>query len=256
MSGHSKWATNKRRKDAVDAKRAGAFTKLSKGISVAARNGGDPEMNFSLALAIEKAKAANMPKDNIEKAVKRGTGELAGATLEEVMYEGYGPGGVPLIIEGITDNKNRTTPEIKAILAKAGGSLGALHSVSWMFQRKGVVRITGAYRATDQQIATDTTDLSLVDRNSKDELILELLEKGAEDVQEEEGGLTVYTSFENFEKVRKYLTDKKLAIEYAEMEWVAKDKVAVEPEVMEKVQAVIDLLEENDDVGTVFTNMS
>lgn len=237
MSGHSKWAKIHRQKGAADAKRSNLFTKLSKNISVAARSGGDPDMNFNLRLAIDKAKDASMPKENIEKAIKRGTGELEGGTLEEVMYEAYGPGGLPLLIEGITDNKNRTTPEVKAILTKNGGSLGAQNSVQWMFAHKGVIRI------------------NLEKIQNKDDLTLELIDAGAEDVQDEEGGLTVYCQFQDFEKIKKFLDQKSIEPEYAEIEWVAKDEQEASEDVQEKIDRIIDLLEEHDDVNAVYSNI-
>src|SRR6056297_1644948 len=237
MSGHSKWHKIHRQKGAADAKRGNIFTKLAKNIAIAARNGADPEMNYSLRMAIDKAKSANMPKDKIEKAVKRGSGQLEGEQLESVIYEAYGPNGIPLLIEGVTDNKNRTTPEIKAILSKNGGPLGAQNSVKWMFEHKGVIR------------------LSFDDIENKDELILELIDQGAEDVKEEDGGLTVITSFENFEKVKKYLEEKNLKTDYAEIEWLAKEKQTVDEEVLEKIDKIVDRLEEHDDVNNVYTNL-
>ncbi len=237
MSGHSKWATTKRRKDAVDSKRANAFTKLSHNISIAAKRGGDPEMNFSLFTAIEKAKSVNMPKDNIEKAVKRGTGELGGAIIEEVLYEGFGPGGIAILVEGVTDNKNRTTPEVRAILSKYGGSLGAQNSVKWMFEHKGVIHLQG------DQI------------KDKDELILELIDSGADDVMEEDGGLTIYSGFANFEKIKKQLEQKSLKLAYAEMEWVAKEKQSASDEISEKIQNIVEILEEQDDINSVYVNV-
>lgn len=237
MSGHSKWATTKHKKAAADAKRSNLFTKLSKNITIAARNGGDPEMNFSLRMAVDKAKAASMPKDNIEKAIKRGTGELEGGSLEEVTYEGYGPSGVALLIEGITDNKNRTTPEVKAILSKSGGSLGAQNSVQWMFEHKGVLGV------------------ELTQVQDKDELTLELIDEGADDVAEEDGSLTVYCSFASFEKIKKVLESKKIELSYAEVEWIAKDPVEAESDVQEKIDKIVDALEDHDDVNAVFTNL-
>jgi YebC/PmpR family DNA-binding regulatory protein len=237
MSGHSKWASIKHKKGAADAKRANLFTKLSKNITVAARNGGDPDMNFSLRMAVDKARSLSMPKDNIERSIKKGTGELGGEILEEVIYEGYGPGGVALLIEGITDNKNRTTPEVRAILTKAQGSLGAQNSVKWMFEHKGVIGI----------------ELSSV--NDKDELSLELIDVGAEDVVEEDNGLTIYSEFTDFEKVKKELEKKNIKIEYAEVEWVAKDATDIEDGLRERVDKIIDSLEEHDDVNAVFTNL-
>jgi len=237
MSGHSKWATTKNKKAAIDAKKSSSFTKLSKNISIAARRGGDPDMNFALRLAIDKAKAGNMPKDNIEKAIKRGTGELDGVTLEEVMYEGYGPSGIAVLIEGITDNKNRTTPEIRSILTKAGGSLGAQNAVLWMFENKGIVRIKG----------TDVLD--------KDSFMLSAIELGAEDVIEEDGGFTVKTVFADFEKVKRGLESLGLIPEYAETEWLAKDLVETSQEVQERVQNLVETLEAHDDVNAVYTNI-
>lgn len=237
MSGHSKWDKIHRQKGAADAARGNLFTKLSRNISVAARGGGDPDMNFSLKLAIDKAKGSNMPKDKIENAIKRGTGELGGDIIEPVMYEAFAPGGMPLLIEGVTDNKNRTTPEVKAILTKNGGSLGAQNSVKWMFEHKGVIRV----------------DLDKVE--DKDELMLEIIDMGAEDVKEEADGLTVETSFAGFEKVKKALENKNIKLGYAEMEWVAKDKQTVEESVAERIDKIIDLLEAHDDVNGVFTNI-
>jgi len=237
MSGHSKWATTKNKKAAADAKRSSSFTKLSKNISIAARNGGDPEMNFSLRLAIDKAKAGNMPKDNIEKAIKRGTGELDGATLEEVMYEGYGPSGIAVLIEGVTDNKNRTTPEIRSILTKSGGSLGSLNAVQWMFEHKGIIRIKGDH---------------VVD---KDKFLLESIELGAEDVAEEDDGYTIRCSFADFEKVKRGVETLGLTPDYAEIEWVAKDLIEASPEVAESVQSLVETLEAHDDVNAVYTNL-
>jgi len=237
MSGHSKWAKIHRQKGAADAKRGNLFTKHSKNITIAARGGGDPTMNFALRLAIDKAKADNMPKDNIEKAIKRGTGEIEGVTFEEVIYEGFAPGGAALLIEGITDNKNRTTPEIKALLSKNGGSLGAQNSVKWMFEHKGVI-----YFGPEQI-------------SNKDELMLELIDFGADDVIEEDNGLTAYTSFENFEKVKKAIEQKDIKPEYAAIEWVAKDAQAVDAETKEKIDRLVELLEEHDDVNGVYTNV-
>lgn len=238
MSGHSKWAKIHRQKGTADAKRSNVFTKHSKNIALAAKNGGDPDMNFALRLAIDKAKAVNMPKDKIENAIKRGTGEVAGASYEEVMYEAYGPSGVPFLIEGVTDNKNRTTPEVKAILTKNGGSLGAQNSVAWMFEHKGVFRI-------------DLKELP----TGKDEFMLEVLNWGAEDVVEEDDGLTVYTVFTDFEKMKQKMETEKIQTEYAELDWVAKDKQEVANEVNEKINRLVDMLEDHDDVGSVYTNI-
>ena len=159
MSGHSKWATTKRRKEAVDSKRSNIFTKLSRNISLASKQGTDPEMNFSLRLAIDKAKSVSMPKDKIETAIKRGAGELVGEVLEELMYEAYGPGGMPMLIEVVTDNKNRTTPEIRAMFSKAGGSLGAQNSVKWMFEHKGVIHLNAEQAKDKDSLMLDFIEL-------------------------------------------------------------------------------------------------
>lgn len=238
MSGHSKWATTKHRKAAVDAKRANIFTKLARNIVIAARRGADPDFNFSLRLAIDKAKAENMPKDKIEQAIKRGTGELEGAVIEEVLYEGFGPAGIALIIVGATDNKNRTMSEIKTLLSKNGGTLSGQNAVKWMFDHKGVIHLT----------PEQTPD--------KDAMTLELIDMGADDVQEEDGGLTLFCQFEKFEKIRKALESKGLKLEYAEMEWVAKEKTAVDEKAQEKIQALVEQLEGHDDINSVFTNVA
>lgn len=236
MSGHSKWATTKHKKEATDQKRAFAFAKLSKNITLAAKKGGDPNMNFSLRLAIDKAKAVSMPKENIDRAIKRGTGELAGEIIEEMLYECFGPGGVAILVECVTDNKNRTTPNIRAIMAKAGGSVGAQNSVKWMFDRKGVIHLNR------EQII------------DKDALTMELIDAGADDVLEE-NGLTIFSAFENFEKVKKFLENKKSSPEYAEVEWVAKDLVDVAPEIREKLELLLENLEDNEDVNAVYSNL-
>jgi len=238
MSGHSKWATTKNKKAAADAKKSSAFTKLSKNITVAARAGGDPTMNFSLRLAIDRAKAASMPKDNIERAVKRGTGELEGVVIEEVLYEGFGSSGVALMIEGVTDNKNRTTSDVKSVLTSHGGSLGGPNSVKWMFDRKGVIHLL------PEQIS------------DKDSMTMEMLDNGADDVLEEDNGLTASCKFEDFEKLKKFLETKNIALEYAAIEWVKKEAVAVSDELREKITSLIEELEDNDDVNAVFSNMN
>jgi len=236
MSGHSKWATTKHKKEAADKKRASAFAKLSKNITLAAKKGGDPNSNFSLRLAIDKAKAASMPKENIDRAIKKGTGELESEVLEEMLYECFGPGGIAILVESVTDNKNRTTPEVRAIFTKVGGSIGAQNSVKWMFDRKGVIHLN------PEQVG------------DKDSLTLDLLDNGADDVVED-SGLAVYSNFENFEKVKKFLEMKNIFPDYAEVEWVARDLVEVSPEVREQVENLIEQLEDHDDVNGVFSNL-
>jgi len=238
MSGHSKWATTKNKKEAADKKRSSIFTKLARNISVAARKGGDPDMNFSLRLAIDRAKDANVPKDNIERAIKKGTGEDGGAVLEEVLYEAYGPHGVPIIIEAVTDNKNRSTSDIKAILNKYGGTLASQNAVQWMFEKKGLLRI------------------SLDKVPDIDSFTLELIDLGADDVREEDAGLTVFVGFTNFEKLKKALEAKNIVTDYAEVEWVPKEKNnSLDVEAQGKIENLVEILEDYDDVNNVYTNV-
>ncbi|MFA5318629.1 MAG: YebC/PmpR family DNA-binding transcriptional regulator [Patescibacteria group bacterium] len=239
MSGHSKWATIKRAKEAKDAKRGNVFTKLGNNITVAARNGGDPEINFSLRIAIDKAKAANMPKDNIERAIKRGTGELGGAQIEELIYEGFGPAKSGFIIEVLTDNKNRSAAEIRHLLTKYGGSLGALNSVSWNFNHLGIIRIIKENLTGDM-----------------DELELELIDAGADDIKKEEEGTTILTAIENLQKVKKLLDEKNIKTESAGIEYIVKDEKKISDEEKKRVEQFIEALEENDDVNNYYTDVN
>ncbi|QQS21994.1 YebC/PmpR family DNA-binding transcriptional regulator [Candidatus Saccharibacteria bacterium] len=232
MSGHSKWATTHRQKAIVDAKRGAVFTKIGNMIAIAARGGTDPVINSSLALAIEKAKAANMPAANIQRAIDRVADKNA-AQLEEATYEAYGPGGVAFIIETATDNKNRTYPEVRTAITKNGGTMADAGSVMFQFTRKGVIRL-------------NTTD---------EEVLLAALDAGAEDVQEETGGLTVYTDMKDLAKVRNTLAAAGCAIEDAELQYVPNASVPVDnPETARKVMKVMDALDEVDDVVNVHTN--
>ncbi len=238
MSGHSKWATTRRAKAVVDAKRAANFTKVAHIITLAAREkGGDPDSNFSLRLAIEKARAVNMPKDNIDRAIKRGTGELAGATLEEITYEGFGPGGVAFIIQTLTDNRNRSVSEIKHILSKNGGNLGSANSVMWMFERRGTLGIS-------QESCTDEAELALI-------------EGGADDIIKDEDGVTIMTAPEHLQKIKELLDSRGIGVAFAEIELAPKEKVSVDDlEVREKVEHLIEALDSNDDVTSVSTNLA
>lgn len=236
MSGHSKWSTIKRKKAAADTKRGKIFTKLIKEITIAARQGGgDPGANPRLRLAIDNAKSANMPSDNIERAIKKATGELEGVNYIELTYEGYGPGGIALLIESVTDNKNRTVAEVRHILSKHGGSLGETGSVAWMFDRKGVITV-------------------VAEGKSEDEVMEVVLEAGAEDFQTEDDFYEVTTAVEDFEEVRKALQNSNFNIENASLQWIAKNTVSVSGENAEKVIKIIDALEDNDDVQNVYTN--
>ena len=232
MSGHSKWATTHRQKAIVDAKRGAVFTKLGNMIAIAARGGVDPAMNPGLALAIEKAKSANMPLANIQRAIDRVADKNA-AALEEIVYEGYGPGGVGIIVEVATDNKNRTYPEVRTALTKNGGTMADAGSVLFQFTRKGVIRVAA----------------------TGEDALLTILDAGAEDAVEENGGLTVYTEMKDIAKVRTALVEAGLTVEDAELQYVANNDVPVDDkETARKLLKVLDALEDLDDVVNVHTN--
>lgn len=236
MSRHSKWSKIKNQKGAADVAKGKIFTKLGRAISVAARTGGDPTKNFQLRIAIDAARAANMPKDTIDRAIRRGTGEEGGGVIEEVLYEGYGPGSVAIVVEGTSDNKNRTAPNIRHIFSKHGGSLGGSGSVLWMFERKGVIRVPHPEQGTE-------------------ELILSLIDCGADDVREEDEGLTVFVAGELLEEMKSAIEKKGIAVEYAEREYVAKDRLAItEPERRAALEGLIEELDSDDDVMNVYTN--
>lgn len=232
MAGHSKWAKIKRDKGANDAKRGAIFTKLGNQIAIAARGGTDPNMNAALAMAIEKAKAANMPGANIQRAIDRIADKNA-AALEEMTYEAYGPGGVGIIIEAATDNRNRTFPEIKNALAKNGAQIADAGSVAFQFTRKGVI---------------------VVGETGEDTL-LTILDAGAEDANEEDGEIVVYTDQKELASVRNKLVEAGLTVKDAELQYVANAPVEVaEKEVAEKLLRVLDALDDLDDVVNVHTN--
>lgn len=236
MSGHSKWATIKHAKGAADAKRGQLFTKFIKEISIAARmGGGDPAANPRLRTAILKARAANMPKDNIERAIKKGTGELGGAVYEEKLYEGYGPGGVAILVEVLTDNNNRAAANVRNIFSKSGGNLGATGSVAYMFNRKGVIEY----------------DAEAV---KEDEVMEVALEAGAEDIVTEDGVITVTTDPADFEGVLEVLQGKGYESVSAEVAMVPDMYSSVDTETATKLQKLIDRLEGDDDVQNVYTN--
>lgn len=236
MSGHSKWATIKRKKASIDAKRGKLFTKIIKELTVAAKmGGGDPDSNPRLRLVVDNAKAANMPAENIERAIKKATGELEGVSYSEMTYEGYGPGGIAIMVESLTDNKNRTVAEIRHLFSKHGGSLGEAGSVAWMFERKGIITVEK--------------------ENKTEEEMFELaIEAGADDLQTEETFFEITTSIENFEQVRRKLIDAKLKIENASLQWVAKNLVPLSGENAEKAMKIIEALEDSDEVQNVFSN--
>jgi YebC/PmpR family DNA-binding regulatory protein len=236
MSGHSKWSTIKRKKAAIDAKRGKIFTKLIKEITISARQGGgDVNANPRLRLAVDNAKSANMPMDNIDRAIKKALGELEGVNYLELNYEGYGPSGVAMYVECVTDNKNRTVADVRHLFSKYGGSLGESGSVAWMFEHKGIITLP-------EQGKTE------------DDLMEIALEAGADDLQLDEGFFEITTSVESFETVRKALLESGLEIENASLQWIAKNTVDVQGEESEKVIKLIDSLEDCDDVQNVFTN--
>ncbi len=241
MSGHSKWATTKRAKGATDAKRAVLFTKLAKLITVAAKEkGGDPAINFSLRLAMDKAKAANMPRENIDRAIKRGTGELEGAAIEEITYEGFGPGGVAVIVKCLTDNKNRASQELKHLFSKYGGSLGGPGAVAWQFEQKGVISIT----------------IDQIAGKNWDELELQLIDLGAADIKKDEELITIYCAIPDLQKIKKALEDMGMTLESSQMEYVSKEKVKVDDATGQKITEFFEALEENEDVDDYYTNLN
>jgi YebC/PmpR family DNA-binding regulatory protein len=233
MSGHSKWATIKHQKAAKDAKRGAAFTKFANLISVSARHGGDPETNFRLRLAIDKARKAGVPNTNIERAIKKGTGEGGGAAFEEILYEGYGPGGVAVIVECATDNRNRTAPEVRSAFTKHGGSMGTTGSVAYQFDHKGMIQIP-------------TKDM--------DEATMAAIDAGADDVEEGEGQLTVYTAPTQLDAVRKALAAAGYETDSAELTYVPKTTVAVDEQAATTLMKLMNALEDIDDVTSTHMN--
>jgi YebC/PmpR family DNA-binding regulatory protein len=238
MSGHSKWATIKHAKGAADAKRGQIFTKLIKEISIAARmGGGSPDSNPRLRTAILKARGANMPKDNIDRAIKKGTGELEGVNYEELVYEAYAPGGVAIFIEVLTDNKNRAAADIRNILTRAGGQLATSGSVSRLFKRQGVITLDG-------------------EKYTEDAVMEAALEGGAEDISASEGIIEVTSAPEDFETVMNALHGKNFETMNAEISMVAEAEVTLDNDATAKALRLVDKLEENDDVQNVYTNIS
>lgn len=239
MSGHSKWSTIKRKKGAIDAARGKVFTKIIKEITVAARTGGgDADANPRLRLAVSMAKSNNMPADNISRAIKKGTGELEGVSYEEITYEAYGPGGVALIIESLTDNRNRTVADLRHLFSKNGGNLAESGAVSWNFERKGVITVSKGSCL-------------------EDDLMTIILDAGADDLKDEGDYFEVTASLDNFETVRKAIESSKLQgikIENASLQYVAKTTTKVEGKEAEQTVKLISVVEDNDDVQNVYSN--
>jgi len=237
MSGHSKWSTIKRKKGAEDAKRGKIFTRLAREITVAARNGGgDPSTNSSLRLAVDKARGANMPKDNIERAIKRGTGELEGGHLEEVIYEGYAPHGVALLVECVTDNRNRTISEVRRVFNRGGGNMAEAGAVAWMFDTKGYITV-------------ERDDLD------PDDIFMMAVDAGAEDVETSEEFVEIYTEPGDLHWVRESLAGRGLTIEEAELSQVPKTLMTLGEKETLQIMSMIEALEELDDVQQVYSNL-
>lgn len=236
MSGHSKWATTKHKKAAADAKRGKIFTKITKEITVAARlGGGDPTGNPRLRTAVAKAKAVSMPADNIKRAIQKGTGELPGVSYEEITFEGYGPGGVALLIEVMTDNRNRTVSDIRHILGKLGGNLGESGCVSWMFSKKGYIVVSRA-KADEEKL------MSLA------------LDAGAEDMQTEDDNFVITCAPNDFEQVRKALEDGGIALDAAEITMLPQTYVQLSGKEADQMMRLMEAIEDNDDVQNVYAN--
>ena len=236
MSGHSKWSTIKRKKGKADAERGKTFTKVIKEITVSARDGGkDPEANSRLRSAIQAAKAANMPAANIERAIKKGTGELPGVSYEEVSYEGYGPGGVAVLVEVLTDNRNRAVSDIRHIFARNGGNLGEVGCVGWVFDKKGLIQV----------------DKGSVD---EEELMMAVLDAGALDMRLEEGYFEIVTPFNKFEAVKQVLDEKKIPYSQAELTMIPQTTIKLEGKEAEQMLRLMETLEDHDDVQKVYAN--
>jgi YebC/PmpR family DNA-binding regulatory protein len=238
MSGHSHWATIKRAKGAADAKRGKIFSKLSRAIIIAARSGGgDPDMNIKLRYAIDKARQASMPKDNIERAIKKGTGEGGDTHFEEITYEGYGPGGIALMVEVTTDNRNRTASEIRKIFEKSGGKMGSAGSVAWMFERKGLFAV----------------DVNAVD---EDRLMEICLDAGADDVRRTGQNFEITCDPSVFAKMQETLSQNKILTTTAEITHLPKTPMDADPDIAARVLKLMDALDEHDDVQNVYSNLN
>jgi len=237
MSGHSHWATIKRSKGAADAKRGQLFTKLGREIEIAARNGGDDvTANFRLRLAVDKARQSAMPKDNIERAIQRGTGALKGNAIEEITYEGYGAQGTAVIVEVVTDNRNRTVSEVRRLFSRHGGNMGETGCVSWLFERKGYISV--------QPNDSDADELALV-----------AIDAGADDVKVSKDLVEVYTKVEDLQRIKAVLEGKHISVESAELSWIPKSYIQLDDKATHQNMRMIDALEENDDIQAVYSNL-
>lgn len=237
MSKHSKWSKVKHYKGAADAKRAAVFTKMARVITVAAREGGgDPNFNFKLRSAIDQALGADLPKDNIERAIKKGTGEIASDRIEEIVYEGFGPGGVAILVEALTDNRNRTSSNLKHAFSVHGGNMAGANAVQWMFERKGVVRLKGGAPSNEAELA--------------------LIDAGAEDIAVDEEGVMVTCAPDAVAKIRDAAVHSGIAVVNLGFEWVAKEK-APEPdaETRERLEALMEALDDDEDVNAIYSTL-
>ena len=237
MSGHSKWSTIKRKKGVEDTKRGQLFTKLGREIAVAARAGGDPDLNFTLRLALERAKAANMPKETIERAIKRGTGELGGEELEEIVYEGYGPQGSAFLFQVLTDNRNRTVAEIRRLLNRHNGSMGEKGSVAWLFEQRGFITVTPRVDDDPEEVA------------------LAAIDAGADDVQIEDGTVEVYAKVEDFRPVKEALEREGFSLTTAELAMLPMSMLHLDDGATLQVMRMMAKMEELEDVQQVYTNI-
>ena len=236
MAGHSKWANIKHRKAAQDAKKGKVFTKIARELTVAAKQGGgDPDANSRLRLALDKARSANMPRDNVERAIKKGTGAGSEQNFEDIMYEGYGPGGVAILVQVLTDNRNRSITEVRTVITKRGGSMAEAGSVSWQFEMKGLIEIEAD--------------------KANEEMVMEIaLEAGAEDFQSDGDLYTITTEPTDFESIRKAIEDKNIPLSYAEVTMKPKTTIQVDASDAKKIIGIVDALEDLDDVQEVFGN--
>jgi len=236
MSGHSKWHSIKYQKAAADAKKGAIFTRMARNITMAVKEAGsDPETNFELRIAIDQAKSVNVPKDNIERAIKRGSGDTGEETLKELVYEGYGPSGVAIILKVVTDNTNRAVSEIRHILTKNGGSLAESGSVVWNFELKGVIRFS------PENIDKDSIELIAID-------------SGAEDIKNEENTIIITTGPKNIQNLKKNLEKQGVKIEFADLEYIPKNTVKLDEKAQQKLENLTDDLEELEDINDYFTN--
>ncbi|HLD19820.1 MAG TPA: YebC/PmpR family DNA-binding transcriptional regulator [Patescibacteria group bacterium] len=238
MSGHSKWASIKHKKGATDQRRGILFSKISKNIIIAAKHGGgDPATNLTLRLAIDAARSANMPNDNIKRAIDRATGKADGAQIEEVLYEGFGPGGIALLVSTTTDNKNRTTSNVRHLFSKYGGSMGTANSVAWMFEQRGVIRI-------EKPASIDEDDFQL-----------QLIDAGAEDISVSDDGIRITTSPADLIKIKTAVENMSIPVEYAQIEFIPKQTISIDAESQSKIDTFFEILEEDEDVSNYYSNV-